>query len=52
MRHYPSGTAALTLCNMQGTSVGGQFGWGGTPAKRYRGRTKVSSAGSETRRRV
>ena len=34
-----------------GTTVGGQFGWGGTPLKRYRGGPKVGSGGTETRRR-
>jgi hypothetical protein len=34
-----------------GTTAGGQFGWGGTPLKRYQGRPKVSSGGSELRRR-
>ncbi len=34
------------------TTVGGQFGWGGTPLKRYQGRPKVGSDGTETRRRV
>ena len=35
-----------------GTTAGGQFGWGGTPLKRYQGRPKVGSDGTETRRRV
>ena len=35
-----------------GTTVGGQFGWGGTPLKKYRGGPKVSSGGTETRCRV
>jgi len=35
-----------------GTTAGGQFGWGGTPLKKYRGGPKVSSGGTETRRRV
>ncbi len=35
-----------------GTPVGGQFGWGGTPLKRYQGRPKVGSGGTETLRRV
>ena len=26
------------LCFCAGTTVGGQFGWGGTPLKRYQGR--------------
>ena len=34
-----------------GTTVGGQFGWGGTPLKKYRGGPKVGSGGTETRRR-
>ena len=34
------------------TTVGGQFGWGGTPLKRYQGRPKVGSDGTEIRRRV
>ena len=34
------------------TTVGGQFGWGGTPLKRYQGRPKVGSGGTETLRRV
>ncbi len=35
-----------------GTTVGGQFGWGGTPLKKYRGGPKIGSGGTETRRRV
>ena len=35
-----------------GTTAGGQFGWGGTPLKRYRGGPKVGSSGTETRCRV
>ena len=35
-----------------GTAVGGQFGWGGTPLKRYQWRPKVGSIGSEIRCRV
>ena len=35
-----------------GTTVGGQFGWGGTPLKKYRGGPKVGSGGTETLRRV
>ncbi len=34
----------------QGTAPGGQFGWGGTPPKRYRRSPKPSSVGSEIRR--
>src|SRR5579883_3114983 len=36
---------------VRGTPAGGQFGWGGTPLKRYRGGPKVGSGGSELRRR-
>ena len=39
-------------CFGAGTTAGGQFGWGGTPLKRYQGRPKVGSDGTETRRRV
>jgi hypothetical protein len=35
-----------------GTTVGGQFGWGGTPLKKYRGGPKIGSGGTEIRRRV
>ena len=35
-----------------GTTIGGQFGLGGTPSKKYQGGPKVSSGGTETRRRV
>jgi hypothetical protein len=35
-----------------GTTIGGQFGWGGTPSKKYQGGPKVSSGGTETLRRV
>ena len=38
--------------NCVGTTIGGQFGWGGTPLKKYRGGPKVSSGGTETLRRV
>src|SRR5713226_1004698 len=44
-------TPALEDCvaNFLGrTTAGGQFGWGGTPLKRYRGGPKVGSSGSET----
>ena len=34
-----------------GTPAGGQFGWGGTPLKRYRGGPKVGSGGTEPHRR-
>src|SRR5579862_1715593 len=36
---------------VRGTPAGGQFGWGGTPLKKYRGGPKVGSGGSELRRR-
>ena len=42
----------LTIASSGGTTVGGQFGWGGTPSKKYRRRPKVGSGGTETRRRV
>ena len=35
-----------------GTTAGGQFGWGGTPLKRYQGGPKIGSGGTETRCRV
>ena len=34
------------------TSVGGQFGWGGTLLKQYQQDPKVGSSGSEIRSRV
>ena len=34
------------------TTAGGQFGWGGTPLKRYQGGPKIGSGGTEIRRRV
>lgn len=34
------------------TSSGRQFGWDGTPLKRYQRRPKVDSDGSEIRRRM
>ena len=52
MEHRPSAAVFLTGALSAGTTVGGQFGWGGTPLKRYQGRPKVGSDGSETRRRV
>ena len=51
MEHRLSATVFLTG-PWAGTTVGGQFGWGGTPLKRYQGRPKVGSGGTETRRRV
>ena len=52
MEHRLSATVFLTSPMWAGTTVGGQFGWGGTPLKRYHGRPKVGSGGTETRRRV
>ena len=52
MEHRPSATVFLTGALCAGTTVGGQFGWGGTPSKKYRGRPKVGSGGTEIRRRV
>ena len=49
MGHHPSFTASLTR---KRTPVGGQFGWGATPSKRYQGRPKVASGRSEISRRV
>ncbi len=51
MEHRLSATVLLTDFTV-GTTVGGQFGWGGTPLKRYQGRPKVGSGGTETLRRV
>ena len=51
MEHYPYMTASLTRASSSGTTADGQFGWGGTPLKRYRGGPKVSSDGTETHRR-
>ena len=52
MEHRPSATVFLTGPLRAGTTVGGQFGWGGTPLKKYQGRPKVCSGESEIRRRV
>jgi hypothetical protein len=52
MEHRLSATVFLTGPLRAGTTVGGQFGWGGTPLKRYQGRPKVGSGGTETLRRV
>ena len=52
MEHRLSVTVFLTSPLRAGTTVGGQFGWGGTPLKRYQGRPKVGSGGTETLRRV
>ena len=51
-----NGTLPFCDCNSYrreffGTTVGGQFGWGGTPLKRNRGGPKVGSDGTETHRR-
>ncbi len=50
MKHHSSTTSILTQGNLR-TSIGGQFGWGGPPLKRYRGGPKVGSGGSEIHRR-
>ena len=53
MEHRPSVTMSLTDALWRvGTTIDGQFGWGGTPLKKYRGGPKIGSGGSETRRRV
>jgi hypothetical protein len=36
----------------RGTAIGGQFGWGGTPLKKYQWRPKVGSIRSEIGSRV
>lgn len=51
MEHRLFATVFLTGLRA-GTTVGGQFGWGGTPLKRYQGRPKVGSGGTEILRRV
>ena len=48
----PTSACIANLAERRGTRVDGQFGWGGTPLKRYRGRPKVGSLGSELRGRV
>ena len=50
MRHHPGFIVILT--DYVRTSIGGQFGWGATPSKKYQGCPKVNSEGSETLRRV
>ena len=50
MRHHPGFIVILT--EFLRTSIGGQFGWGATPSKKYQGCPKVNSSGSETRWRV
>ena len=52
VEHRPFATMSLTVRFGAETTVGGQFGWGGTPLKKYQGRPKVGSDGTETRRRV
>ena len=52
MEHRLSATVLLTDPLRVGTTVGGQFGWGATPLKRYQGRPKVGSGGTEILRRV
>ena len=42
----------LELFYVWGTSVDGQFGWGGTGLKWYQARPKVISGGTEIHRRV
>ncbi len=49
MRHHPCFTVVLTPTR---TTIGGQFGWGATPSKKYQGCPKVNSCESETLRRV
>ena len=51
MKHHPYMTASLTRALSFETTADGQFGWGGTPLKRYRGGPKVSSDGTETHHR-
>ena len=45
MRYHPIETILLT--RLSGTTIGGQFGWGGTQLKRYQLGPKVDSAGIE-----
>ena len=45
-------TVFLTSVFFWGTSVDGQFGWGGTGLKWYQARPKVNSGGTEIHRRV
>ncbi len=52
MEHHTLVTASLTKASLSGTTAGGQFGWGGTPLKKYRGGPKIGSGGTETLRRV
>ena len=50
--HHYLMTVFLTLVLYWGTSVDGQFGWGGTGLKVYQARPKVNSGGTEIHRRV
>ncbi len=49
MEHYLFEVVSLTRMR---TPVGGLFRWGAMPLKKYRGRPKVDSGGSEIHRRV
>ena len=51
LEHRPLVITSLTEAERLGTTVGGQFGWGGTPLKRNRGGPKVGSGGTEIHRR-
>jgi len=50
MEHHLPMAASLTKRKL-GTTADGQFGWGGTPLKRYQGGPKLGSSGTETRSR-
>ena len=50
VKYFSQETALLT--SITRTTVGGQFGWGGTRLKMYQPGPKVSSNGSEIRCRV
>ena len=52
LRHHFLMTVFLTSMFFGGTSVDGQFGWGGTGLKWYQARPKVNSGGTEIHRRV
>jgi hypothetical protein len=53
LEHRPYAIMSLTGAREGAeTTAGGQFGWGGTPLKRYQGGPKIGSGGTETRRRV
>ena len=49
MEHHPNAAMSLTEASEPGTTAGGQFGWGGTPLKKYQGSPKLGSTGTETR---